>query len=466
MLFHSFDFALFLVITLLAFYLFPSRARIYLLLLADILFYAVTGIEYLALFILISVIVYFCALKVGSRYGRAYLWLGILIAACNLVFFKYTDFILENVGRESTLTVHLILPLGISFYTFRLIAYLVDVARKEIEPCRSILVFWVFVSFFGCLIAGPIMRGKSFLPQIEKIRQNSFQMENIKHGSYYIVLGLIKKIVFADSLTPKVDFYFSQIANLNSLDGWFAAYLFAFQIYFDFSAYSDMAVGISRLFGLKLDINFKTPYISANAAEFWKRWHITLSSWIRDYIYIPLGGSRKGIFLQYLFIIAAMAVSGLWHGAAWTFVLWGVYHGLLSVGHKIFTVLTKKARSSFAGSFTCRIVSVFLFFQFTVVGWVFFRAGNINEAFSLIYSMVSFSRLDYDPVYLFYFLFIAFLYLLHWAEYYLTARKDTLLSFWEENVPDYLRAAVCTIVLLGLILFIRTEQNTFIYFQF
>jgi len=476
MLFHSLDFALLLIATLIIFYFFPPKTRIYLLSLSDILFYIVSGVEYLLLFIVVSAIVYFCALRMifDSHYKKIYLWTGILIALSNLIFFKYIGFILTNINhilhlnlfQGNILLSHLILPIGISFYTFQLVAYLVDVFKEKIEPCRSILTFWVFVSFFGHLIAGPIMRGKVYLPQIEKIEYKSFQIENMKYGFYYIVLGLIKKTIFADTLAPKVDFYFSQTANLNSLEGWFAAYLFAFQLYFDFSAYSDMAVGIGRLFGLKLDVNFRTPYISANATEFWKRWHITLSNWIKDYVYIPLGGSRKGLFFQCLFIIAAMTVSGIWHGASWTFVIWGLYHGLLITGHKIYTVLTKNLHPSYTKGLFYKVFSVVLFFQLTTIGWVFFRVNNINEAFALVCRMIKLSHLDYHPVYLTYFLFIALLYLLHLAEYFLTIHRKSLVFFWDKYVPEYLRAAIYTIILLVLILFIKTEQNTFIYFQF
>jgi len=475
MLFHSFDFALLLTIPLIIFYLFPSRIRIYLLTFSDILFYIVSGVEYLILFIIVSSIVYFCALKINNcRHGKIYFWIAILITVSNLIFFKYTGFILANAGHllhlnlleKTTFLSHIILPIGISFYTFQLVAYLVDVSKKKIKPCRNILIFWVFVSFFGHLIAGPIMRGKDFLPQIENVVYNKFQIENIKSGFYYIVLGLIKKTVFADTLAPKVDFYFSQTANLSSLDGWFAAYLFAFQIYFDFSAYSDMAVGIGRLFGLKLDVNFRTPYISANATEFWKRWHITLSTWIRDYVYIPLGGSRKGLFLQCLFIIAAMAVSGLWHGASWTFVIWGLYHGLLITGHKLYMVLTNSRQPGFKKSLPYKVICVALFFQLTTIGWVFFRVNNINDALDLLWKMVTLSHFEYNPVYLLYFSFVLLLFLLHVAEYYFTIHKGSLALFWGKYMPHYLRAAIYLIILVVLVLFTKTEQNAFIYFQF
>jgi len=310
------------------------------------------------------------------------------------------------------------------------------------------------------------MRGKDFLPQLENTLFSRFNHEDIKIGFYYIILGLTKKIILADTLAPRVDYYFSNIAHLNTFDAWFAAYLFAFQLYFDFSAYSDMAVGIGRLFGLRLSINFMTPYISPNATEFWKRWHITLSSWIKDYIYIPLGGSRKGLVLQCLFMITAMAVSGLWHGAAWTFVIWGIYHGLLLVGHKVLATLNKNRQMNQKGITLSRIVSVFFFFQLTVIGWVFFRAETIGEGFQLIVLMLTFSQVEYNQVYLLYFSFIALLYVLHLLEYLLITHRKALVHFWENKVPAGVRAAFYVLLMIILVLCIKTEENSFIYFQF
>ncbi|WP_165916346.1 MBOAT family O-acyltransferase [Marinisporobacter balticus] len=356
----------------------------------------------------------------------------------------------------------ILLPVGISFYTFQLIAYLVDVKRKEIKPCDSFINFWVFISFFGQLIAGPIMRGKEFLPQIENLQDNKLTLRNFKYGFYYIIMGLTKKIIFADFLASKADFYFNQVGNLNSLDAWFASYLFAFQIYFDFSAYSEIAVGVGYLFGLYLNINFKSPYISASPSEFWKRWHITLSSWIKDYIYIPLGGAKKGTLLQYMFLIIAMAISGLWHGAAWTFIMWGIYHGLLSAFHKIYRKWIKLERKN---SFY-KILSIFIFFNLTTIGWVFFRAKSIHEAVFMIKKMITLCDISFSHVYFVYFGFIALLYGIHILEYFIRNNEITLKLFWEKHVPTGIRAAAYMAILIILILLTKTEESSFIYFQF
>ncbi|TCO73150.1 D-alanyl-lipoteichoic acid acyltransferase DltB (MBOAT superfamily) [Marinisporobacter balticus] len=469
MLFHTFEFFVLLFVTFFSFYIFPKK-RIYILALANIIFYGASGTRYLLLFLIVSLITYLCSLKLETCYWKIFYLIGILVVISNLLFFKYTGFVLNNLEKfmrihfpwQDSLLSKILLPVGISFYTFQLIAYLVDVKRKEIKPCDSFINFWVFISFFGQLIAGPIMRGKEFLPQIENLQDNKLTLRNFKYGFYYIIMGLTKKIIFADFLASKADFYFNQVGNLNSLDAWFASYLFAFQIYFDFSAYSEIAVGVGYLFGLYLNINFKSPYISASPSEFWKRWHITLSSWIKDYIYIPLGGAKKGTLLQYMFLIIAMAISGLWHGAAWTFIMWGIYHGLLSAFHKIYRKWIKLERKN---SFY-KILSIFIFFNLTTIGWVFFRAKSIHEAVFMIKKMITLCDISFSHVYFVYFGFIALLYGIHILEYFIRNNEITLKLFWEKHVPTGIRAAAYMAILIILILLTKTEESSFIYFQF
>ncbi|WP_129598216.1 MBOAT family O-acyltransferase [Anaerophilus nitritogenes] len=469
MLFHSFEFFVLLLITFVFFYSFPKQ-RIYILAVANIIFYSASGIRYLFLFMIVSWITYMCSLKITKNYGKIFCCIGILVNVLNLIFFKYTGFILNNIEKvmgiifpwQDTLLAKIMLPVGISFYTFQLIAYLVDVYRKEIKPCDSFLSFWVFISFFGQLIAGPIMRGKEFLFQIDSLEENKFTLTNFKYGFYYIGMGLFKKIIFADFLAKKADIYFSQVGNLNTLDAWFAAYLFAFQIYFDFSAYSEIAVGVGHLFGLNLSLNFKSPYISANPSEFWKRWHITLSSWIRDYIYIPLGGSKKGNLLQYVFLFTAMAISGIWHGAAWTFIVWGIYHGILSALHKIYRSYIKVSKENII----YKIVCIVIFFQLTTIGWVFFRASSIYDAIFMIKKMITFSDVSYSMTYVLYFGFVLFLYGVHLVEYFVRKNENTISVYWQKYFSPAVRAAAYIGIVILLILFIQTEESTFIYFQF
>lgn len=473
MLFHSFEFLSLLFLTCLIYYLLPKQ-RLYLLAIANLVFYGVSGISYLLLFLAMSIITYYCSRRVNKKGGRIFLYAGVLINLFNLAFFKYTGFVLKNFEAllnlhfpwQDALLARIILPVGISFYTFQLIAYLVDVFRKDIKPCRSLVEFWVFISFFAQLIAGPIMRGSEFLPQIEGIKKIKFDQQRLKYGLYYICMGLSKKLIFSDQLAPRVQYYFSLGTQLGTLDSWFATYLFAFQIYFDFSSYSEIAVGIGHLFGFDLAINFKTPYLSSNASEFWKRWHITLSSWIRDYVYIPMGGSKRGFKRQCLFLVLAMTLSGLWHGAAWGFIVWGIYHGLLSLIHKLYAKWVKKANPKFVNTFIYKAITVFMFFQFTTIGWVFFRANSLRDAASMVWKMVSFTQINYHPIYIVYFAIVLGLWLLHLAEYYLRKNASIVIEKWHRYFPEYIRAAAYVMVLIILILFTQREQSTFIYFQF
>jgi len=473
MLFHTVEFIMMLIIAVILYYTVP-KSRVYVLTIANIIFYGASGLGFLALFIFVVTVTYICALKNNSKRGRLFYYLGLAINVLNLTFFKYTGFVLSNLERffnvhfqwQDALLAKIILPVGISFYTFQLIAYLVDVYKKKIEPCRSLIEFWVFIAFFGQLIAGPIMRGIDFLPQIKNVKDIKLLPSNIKTGTYYILMGLTKKIVFADFLSSRADYFFSN-AQLNSgLDAWYGAYLFAFQIYFDFSAYSEIAIGVGKLFGLDLTLNFKSPYISNNPSEFWSRWHITLSTWIRDYIYIPLGGSRKGFSRQMVNLIVAMCISGLWHGASWHFVIWGLYHGILSVVYKIIGNVTKNHDYKFVNSKVYRILTVFIYFQLTTIGWVFFRANTLTDALILIKKMFDFSNMHFTTTYVLYLCIVAVLYFLHVAEYYIRKDGAKLASVWEKYFPAPVRAVLYTSLIIVLILFTKGEENTFIYFQF
>lgn len=473
MLFHSFEFIFLLVVTFILYYLFP-KGRLWLLAIANLVFYSVSGWGYLLIFLGVSAVTYYCSTRLEGPHGKLYYYFGLLVNLLNLAFFKYTGFILKNLETalglhfpwQDSLLAKIVLPIGISFYTFQLIAYLVDVKRKEIAPCESFVKFWVFISFFAQLIAGPIMRGKEFLPQISSLKKINYQTEYIRDGLYYIAMGMGKKLIFADLLASKVDYYFLQASHLGTLESWFASYLFAFQIYFDFSSYSEIAVGVGKLFGFDMAINFKTPYLSGNPSEFWKRWHITLSSWIKDYLYIPMGGSKKGFTLQCVFLLIAMTLSGLWHGAAWSFIVWGLYHGLLSVLHKIYRRWQQTHHPAWIQSKWYRALSIFVFFQLTTIGWVFFRAATLQEALHMIQGMLSLNQIRISPIHLFYFGFIALLWLLHYIEYLVRKNAPVLIGHWQTRVPEFVRAAAYVMVLLILILFTQGEQSTFIYFQF
>lgn len=473
MLFHSFEFIMLLSFTVLVYYLFP-KSRVYALALGNLLFYGASGLNYLVLFGAVAFISYFLTIKLYERKNNIYYYLGLGINLLNLIFFKYSGFLLSNLSsflnigfqNQDEFISRIILPVGISFYTFQIIAYMTDIKREEIEPERSFLRFWVFIAFFGQLIAGPIMRGYQFLPQINNVKSCSWKESRFKYGIYYIMMGLSKKILFADYLATYSNRFFDSYMNFTILDGWIAAWLFAFQIYFDFSAYSEIAVGVGHLFDLDLDINFKSPYISSSPKEFWKRWHITLSSWIRDYIYVPLGGNRKGFVMQCLFLMTAMTLSGMWHGAAWTFIIWGAYHGFLVILHNIYVRYFSHFRDRLKDKKWYNAVSIFTFFNLTSIGWVFFRAKTFSQAIIIIKKMFDIGSFRVTSFQVKYLMVFAGLYLLHVAEYFIRKNEKKLAEKIQKQIPVPIRALGYAAVVVTLIVIGQTEQSTFIYFQF
>jgi len=473
MLFHTPEFLVMMLIVWGLYYVLPPW-RLYILAVADALFYAVGGIGYLALFLGIATITYGLALFFAGPRRKLWLWLAILLNVGNLLFFKYTFFILANLQRLVEVPLlnsypfiqHIILPIGISFYTFELIAYAADVYKEKIPPERSWMVFWVFISFFPHRVAGPIMRGQDLINQINRLSSLAVN-SMVPMGLAYLAMGLAKKIIIADYLARWVNNFYAAPTALNSTGAWVVAYLYTFQIYYDFSAYSEMALGIGLLFGVKLALNFKTPYLSRNATEFWKRWHITLSDWIRDYVYIPLGGSWYGKTRKYINLFIAMAVSGLWHGAAWTFVIWGMYHGLLLIIHNIYDFWRKPGwLEKLRTTRLYHALAVIVFFQFVTVGWVFFRVEGIHNAAGVVYKMMTFNPAHLDTSLLKYLLVIIVLFGLHPVERWLRYSYQPLNRWWTVKCPAPLRAVVYTLVIVGLVVSIQTQPSSFIYFQF
>ncbi|QYY42530.1 MBOAT family O-acyltransferase [Aneurinibacillus thermoaerophilus] len=486
MLFHTAEFFFLLIITFICYYLFRN-ARLVILSVANCLFYAAASWGFLGLFLGMSFTSYLIARRIPKGQSRFWLTIGIILNVANLAFFKYSMFIIQNLEAVTGLTLvakdgfwaHIVLPIGISFYTFQLIAYLTDVYKGRIEPTDSYLRFWVFIAFFPHQLAGPIMRGHEFMPQVERTHKLTLTPTEFKYGVYLILWGLAKKILIADQVSPIVDEYFKNPADLTMAQAWTGAYLFGFQIYADFSAYSDMAVGLGYLFGYRLPLNFLSPYISANATEFWRRWHITLSSWIRDYIYIPLGGSRKGRLRKDVNLLAAMLISGLWHGAMWTFVIWGFLHGMLLIIHKWYADGLKKLLDALPSpgkavsriiAVLYRIIAVVLFFHITTVTWVFFRAESVQDAFDYITAM-------FDPAgwanfvqqissQAFYLQIVLVLYAAHLLEYIVRRNEEGIAAWWHRLVPSPVRGIVYALLVFVVIAMIKGEKHDFIYFQF
>jgi D-alanyl-lipoteichoic acid acyltransferase DltB (MBOAT superfamily) len=314
-------------------------------------------------------------------------WVALSVAT-NLTilgFFKYFNFFVGSMasllgtvglGVGDSLFLEIILPVGISFYTFQTISYSVDVYRGELEPTDSFVDFALFVAFFPQLVAGPIERARVLLPQI--LKERAFSTRQFSDGLFLIFWGLFMKVFVADNLAPFVDEQFSNpdVAGFAALMG---VYAFAFQIYCDFAGYSNVARGCARLLGIELMVNFRFPYISSTPSEFWRRWHISLSSWLRDYLYIPLGGNRSGVVGTYRNLALTMLLGGLWHGATWLFVLWGAYQGILLIAHRLVTELSGRFdldRRIFA---IPRPVKIVLMFQFVCGGWLIFRGQSVAQ---------------------------------------------------------------------------------------
>lgn len=468
MLFQTPEFFFLLVLSSFFFWAFP-RYRLYTLGIASAIFYGWAGTAYLIIFFVIAVLTYICSLFLSCTGRKIYILAGIIINVGNLVFFKYAVFLLRELTGISGITLippgsilgQLVLPVGISFYTFQLIAYLVDVYRGEISP-PGFIRFWVFISFFAQLVAGPIMRGRDFLPQINRLGKFKWDFKPFKLGLFLIILGLFKKIVLADQISPLANWFFARPRYISGLQAWAGAYLFGFQIYLDFSGYSDIALGLGKIFGLKLAKNFDTPYLSSNPSEFWRRWHISLSSWIRDYIYIPLGGSRKGPRRRYMNLFLAMVICGFWHGAAWTFMLWGAFHGLVLV---IYHQYKPRFNLRYFNEKTRRWISVFVTYQIVTIGWVFFRSTNISRALIYLAHMFHDFRLSDLLSNKKSILLVIFLFTLHLAENRLRRNPTIFIEKWDRVPPVYRGLIYFLIVGLILVSLPNGGQN-FIYFRF
>jgi D-alanyl-lipoteichoic acid acyltransferase DltB (MBOAT superfamily) len=316
-----------------------------------------------------------------------------------LGYFKYANFFIASAAEAlgalgfdvEPQRLAIVLPIGISFYTFQTLSYTLDIYRRQLEPSESLLEFMVYVAAFPQLVAGPIVRARDLLPQL---RGNLFARSN-SAGFFYFAYGLVKKVCLADPLGANVvDPLYETPAKFGSLDTLFALHAYSFQIFLDFSAYSDMAIGLGLIFGLTLPVNFRSPYASANPAEFWQRWHITLSTWLRDYLYISLGGNRVARHRLYLNLMIVMILGGLWHGASWTFVAWGALHGTYLVAHRIYSASNAKAGSAPRFGVLGRGLRVFLLVECITLTWVLFRSANLTQA-SKVFSALG--RLGSDP---------------------------------------------------------------------
>lgn len=398
MLFNSYLFIfIFLPLTLLLFFSiakYSHQAALGVLLLASLIFYGWCDYWYVVI-LLSSIGTNFLLgnniIAVNSQHTKKYfLWLGIIFNLGLLGYFKYVNFFIQNIDtvlhRDIPL-LNIVLPIGISFFTFTQIAFLVDSYRDRLKP-YSFLNYALFVTYFPHLIAGPIIHHKEVMPQFEKKKIFQWNSKNFLLGWTLFAIGLFKKTVLADYLVYFVDPLFDGHASqLSMLNAWTGALAYTFELYFDFSAYSDMALGLSLLIGIKLPINFYSPYKAINIIEFWRRWNMTLSRFLRDYLYIPLGGNRKGSYRRYLNLMVTMLLGGLWHGASWTFVLWGLLHGIYLIINHGWISLRHYLGMKPTNHFLINTLSRLITFIAVVVAWVFFRSPDVKTANQIVYTM-------------------------------------------------------------------------------
>jgi alginate O-acetyltransferase complex protein AlgI len=394
---------LFLPITLLFYYIIPKKYKNLLLLFVSLGFYTWGEKELVILIILSTLVDYFSALIISIGKRKLGLFVSIFFNLSILIYFKYSGFIfnnLVNILESFNLSItnasqfaNVVLPLGISFYTFQTMSYTIDVYRGKVKANKNFIQFATYVTLFPQLIAGPIVRYK----EIEKQLKNRIYTTSLFYkGIERFIIGLAKKMIIANNCAFLADGIFTLPANeMSPLIAWLGVLAYSFQIYFDFSGYSDMAIGLGKMFGFNFPENFNYPYISKSIQEFWRRWHITLSNWFKDYLYISLGGNRKGIYRTYINLFIVFFITGLWHGASWTFIIWGISHGLFIILEKIgFKKILDKLGNTFS-----------LFYAFFAVNitWPLFRCNTISEAFSYIKAMFNFNvstNIDYLNFYL------------------------------------------------------------------
>lgn len=406
MLFNSINFICFFPVVVLIYFAMPKKVRYLWLLLASYFFYMCWNAKYALLLLYSTAITFLSGLLIDwcdgkskpERKKKFFVAMSFSLNLSLLFLFKYFHFAIENInfllarcGLELiTPKFDLLLPVGISFYIFQALSYTMDVYRKEIYVERNFFKYALFVSFFPQLVAGPIERSKNLLKQIS--RENVFSYENFRRGLLLMLWGYFQKIVIADRIALLVDTVYGNVYNYQGGYYLLASVLFAIQIYCDFSGYSMIAVGAAKVMGFELMENFDCPYFAESVAEFWRRWHISLTSWFRDYLYIPLGGNRKGTVRKYLNIMIVFLVSGLWHGAQWTFVVWGGLNGLFQVIGSVLNPLRKKAGEFLQvkeNSFGNRVLKTLVTFVFVDFTWIFFRADNMHDALHMIKSILT-----------------------------------------------------------------------------
>ena len=394
--FDSVSFFIFFFIVVFVLFCIPKKARLGCLLVCNYYFYMCWNVKYALLLVYITLCTYFTArfLETAEEEKRKKLIVAVCcIASFSILFvFKYFNFFIDSIngllhmtGNTIGLRLDWLLPVGISYYTFQSVGYVIDVYRGE-KAEHNLIKYAVFVSFFPQLGSGPIERGKNILGQLEELKtKNLWDYDRVKNGILLMLWGLFQKIVIADRLALYVDTVYGNYQEYGLLVIVTALVLYAFQLYCDFDGYTNIACGVAQVMGITLMQNFKRPYLASNIKDFWSRWHISLTSWFRDYLYIPLGGNRKGNVRKQLNVLIVFCLSGLWHGASWNFVIWGAIHGLMLVGYNIFSSFNKKKEKTI--SFSTRLRNGIMTFAVVDLAWFFFRIPSWQEAVAILRQM-------------------------------------------------------------------------------
>lgn len=486
MLFNSIDFAIFLpIVFILYWFVFKNKLKSQNILVvsASYLFYSWWDWRFLSLIIFSTLVDFAVGLALSKEINKtkqkALLWTSIFVNIGFLGFFKYFNFFLDNfisafsfLGAEiNPRSLNIILPVGISFYTFQTLSYTIDIYKKKLQPTTDLIAFSAFVSFFPQLVAGPIERASNLLPQFYTKRRLIYT--KAIDGLRQILWGLFKKIVIADSCAVFVDDIFSNYANYSSSALILGAVLFAFQIYGDFSGYSDIAIGTAKLFGFNLMTNFKTPYFSRNIAEFWRRWHISLSTWFRDYLYIPIGGSKGSKINAIRNIFIVFIISGFWHGAKWTFIFWGLINAIYFIPsfltNKHRKYVNYQSQNDFLSLFK-NLINILITFVFTVLAWIFFRSESIMDAFFYIRKIVTLENItnlstqqtqliSIRPLIVYILFFIA-------IEWYYRNCEIVFVKNIQNKGYTIVKYLFYLITSISILLSIQNEARNFIYFQF
>jgi len=467
MLFNSIQFIYFFSTVLILYFISPFKWRWIVLLISSYYFYMSWNVNYVFLILFTTIISYLCAIEIekskSKRKRNFYLTISIVVSLGVLLFYKYFNFFGSSLNSVFNFMnfdnkvpyLKLLLPVGISFYTFQTLSYTIDVYRRDIKTEKHFGIYALYVSFFPQLVAGPIERSTSLLPQFKA--KHKITLDNFIMGFKWVILGYFMKLVIADRLSLYVDSVYNNVFQHSGLTLIIATFLFAFQIFGDFAGYSSIAIGIARIMGYKLMTNFNRPYFASSIGDFWHRWHISLSTWFRDYFYIPIGGNRVSIPRWYVNLFLTFLVSGLWHGANWTFIIWGALHGIYIVIENLFKLQVKGKISIFE-----RVVRVIIVFILVDFAWIFFRANNITEAIYIVKNIGNFSSNLFIDYKVFFYGFIGLL-ILFFNDYIVENNPNSIIlnSKLDNKTVIYFAFLVCVLLFMGVF-----NGGQFIYFQF